>query len=408
MNGIIEQRRGDGNIILYLIPAGIPVSIKNQISIETGVLMKSYLSHPSHLPMAAILCFNLILPITAAELPDKDLPPGWLFKNYHRLQPFADARGKIGLKDSRGRVIITPRFDQMGPFLNRGDRAYRIIPFHRACRRNDFPCVSMRGQLLEFPLYPDFPVAPVILEGECRLLYIKADDSLHIQGAFPEGLIPCSSGKDSMKFGYRDISGKWAIPPRYDGAFQFSEGLALVLMDETISRSSLRYSCEYRKGRKYGFIDNRGEMIIPLNEYTSPPSPFKEGRSRVEVELSKPLESGGQQRHYYGYMDKKGKMVIKPRFEMSESFHRGIARVMYRDYTLYNCLEPLNNCLGGCALILSGRLGGSRAFKAEKPSIFCVISRSGRILYSTKGGWDGVDTYIKKNYPGWFNEPREE
>jgi hypothetical protein len=76
--------------------------------------------------------------------------------------------------------------------------------------------------------------------------------------------------------------------------------------------------------------------------------------------------------------------------------------VLYRDTFWYNCFQPLNYCLGGIALVLSGRIGGGPAFDIDKPSIFAVINRRGREVYSTKEGWSKVHEYIRRHDPDWF------
>ena len=48
------------------------------------------------------------------------------------------------------------------------------------------------------------------------------------------------------KYGYVDAAGEFVIPPRFDGADTFSEGLALVL-----------------DSGRFGYIDTRGALAIP-------------------------------------------------------------------------------------------------------------------------------------------------
>ena len=82
------------------------------------------------------------------------------------------------------------------------------------------------------------------------------------------------------KVGFIDKAGKQIIPPRYDGAQPFSEGLAAVRI----------------KG-KYGYIDKTGKMVIPPQfEHAGP---FSEGLALIN--------SNGNQ---CGYIDKSGKLVI--------------------------------------------------------------------------------------------------
>jgi WG repeat protein len=82
-------------------------------------------------------------------------------------------------------------------------------------------------------------------------------------------------------FGYMDTSGKVVIPPTYELAYEFSEGLAPV-----------------QKDGKYGYIDRKGAMAIQpafMNAGT-----FRDGLAPV-------LMRGG-----HGYIDTTGRIVIPP------------------------------------------------------------------------------------------------
>ena len=109
----------------------------------------------------------------------------------------------------------------------------------------------------------------------------------------PAELFPASQ---DGKFGYISKSGEMIIPPQFDRALYFSEGLARVAIDE-----------------KHGFIDKTGKIVIPLQfdwAYSS-----SEGLAPVKV---------GDK---HGYIDKTGQVVIQPQFDNVESFHDGFAPV---------------------------------------------------------------------------------
>jgi len=55
------------------------------------------------------------------------------------------------------------------------------------------------------------------------------------------------SRAEGGKFGFIDPSGEWVIPPKFDDAQDFSEGLAAVFVDEI---------------KKWGYIDKKGETVI--------------------------------------------------------------------------------------------------------------------------------------------------
>jgi len=107
----------------------------------------------------------------------------------------------------------------------------------------------------------------------------------------PESLIATKNGD---KYGYADRSGKFIIPPQFEIAYSFIEGLAGVRTDS-----------------KWGWIDKTGKFVIPaqFDDY----SYFSEGLA--------PVKSADK----YGYIDKTGKSVIPPQFERAYSFIEGLA-----------------------------------------------------------------------------------
>lgn len=100
------------------------------------------------------------------------------------------------------------------------------------------------------------------------------------------------------KVGLLNVKGEVVSKTIYSFADNTSEGLTLV----------------GKKG-KCGFIDAKGKEVIKA-KYISAES-FSEGVAVVQ-------EKDG----YYGYINKKGKWIIKPmRAEYCSSFHDGLARV---------------------------------------------------------------------------------
>lgn len=117
------------------------------------------------------------------------------------------------------------------------------------------------------------------------------------------GLHPVPDAKG--KWGFIDQKGKFRIPPVFDGAGQFSEGVAYVWL--------------WRGGqRKNGIVDTRGKFteLPETNDYHII---FRDGLARVQT-------PSGQERKY-GYMDKSGRMVIAPQFFNSGHFSEGLAWV---------------------------------------------------------------------------------
>ncbi len=95
-----------------------------------------------------------------------------------------------------------------------------------------------------------------------------------------------------------NVGARVAIPGRWMSVDSFSEGLARV-----------------RDGnRKYGYIDQTGNLVIPCNWKSA--GPFSEGLA-VVVDANKK----------YGYIDKTGRLVIPCQWEDAMDFHLGRAGV---------------------------------------------------------------------------------
>ncbi|MDE6300976.1 MAG: WG repeat-containing protein [Muribaculaceae bacterium] len=101
-------------------------------------------------------------------------------------------------------------------------------------------------------------------------------------------------------YGYKDNSGQQVIPPKYEDAWSFSDGLAAVMLNG-----------------KWGYIDKKGELVIPT-KYDSP-GRFHEGLAIVKINGKR------------GYIDNKGVFVIPPKYDEIESFQEGLAAVKIND-----------------------------------------------------------------------------
>ena len=97
------------------------------------------------------------------------------------------------------------------------------------------------------------------------------------------------------KYGYKH-KGRVVIPAKYDDAWYFSEGLALVKING-----------------KWGFIDKTGAMVIPAKYDVA--CPFIEGLASVKI--------NGK----WGSIDKTDTMVIPAKYDGAGSFSEGLAAV---------------------------------------------------------------------------------
>lgn len=103
------------------------------------------------------------------------------------------------------------------------------------------------------------------------------------------------------RYGYIDKSGKFVIPPVYKHAYDFSDGLAVVLI-----------------GGRHGYINKAGSVVIKPQLYVG--HNFSDGLSAMAV-------PGRNDTYKWGYIDKAGKVVIRPQFEWATDFHEGHAAV---------------------------------------------------------------------------------
>ena len=133
------------------------------------------------------------------------------------------------------------------------------------------------------------------------LLYDSAGD-------FHEGYANVQSGK---LWGYIDTMGKWLVEPKYDSAWEFSEGLARI-----------------RIGLLYGFIGKEGIFIRPNFREARD---FKEGLAKVKA-AEKDISG-------WGYINKQGKWIIEPFWNLAWSFSEGLACVL-DDYHKVGYITP--------------------------------------------------------------------
>ena len=112
---------------------------------------------------------------------------------------------------------------------------------------------------------------------------------------------------EKKKYGYADEKGNIAIKPQFDGAENFNDGMALVMIKEGYTE-------------KWGYIDLTGKMVIPAT-YKLRPGRFSEGLAVVKIgEADYDCEMA--------YIDKAGKRVMDREPWVLNEFHNGFAWVL--------------------------------------------------------------------------------
>lgn len=147
---------------------------------------------------------------------------------------------------------------------------------------------------------------------------------------FNEGEAAMMSGS---KWGFVDKKGNEVIPPKYDDAYQYNEDIAFVKMGnefqyidkkgntvfkapfEDIDRLCHQGLIAVRKDGKMGFINKKGKLVIKPQFDNSQFTHFTEGLAPVMVK-----ENG---KELWGYINRKGKLKIKPQFDDAQNFTNG-------------------------------------------------------------------------------------
>lgn len=157
---------------------------------------------------------------------------------------------------------------------------------------------------------------------------------------FSEGLAVVATHENGYQEGYIDETGKVVIKPQYVMARDFSEGLAAVGFGEFTMHGGGKHTTGFidksgkliiaakfygasdfseglaavNRDEKYGFIDRSGEIVIPMQFDEA--WGFSEGLACVKI--------GNK----FGFIDKTGKLVIKAKYSLPATFREGLANVI--------------------------------------------------------------------------------
>ncbi|WP_025717044.1 WG repeat-containing protein [Paenibacillus sp. 1-18] len=122
-------------------------------------------------------------------------------------------------------------------------------------------------------------------------------------GDFSEGLAPVQNAKG--KWGFINKQGKVVIPFKFTDAQDFSEGLASVKNAKN----------------EVGFIDKSGALVIKYQQKYDIAFPFKEGLALVGKQAHSSVSDGK-----FGYINRQGQLLTKLEYKAeSSSFSNGYA-----------------------------------------------------------------------------------
>jgi len=218
-----------------------------------------------------------------------------------------------GYIDERGQTILPPRFEYANDFQDNG-----LAVVETGGKQG---VIDARGRFVVEPVYES--VSP-FSEGRATVIDKKGfrviDDLGHILtpntydyiGAYHDGraVFYTMDAGGLSRYGYLNLAGQEAIPAQYLDATDFANGRAVVKVKES------EYALIGTDGRRlavynYAFVGSPGDGLLSFQQ----------------------TENGK-----YGYIDEKGKIVIPPRFSVALPFQNGRAVV--------NIAEDYNNLYG--------------------------------------------------------------
>lgn len=209
-------------------------------------------------------------------------------------------------------------------------------------------------------------LAPVLIDTQWGYIDPKGDLEIgadyDLAGSFSEGMAPVKIGD---KWGYINREGKTVVEPKFVAADMFKDGLAIAL----VSKDSPDFPAEAQakldsilkdpntpalrkailaigSSRQAGFIDKSGKFVVP--PIYAAVSPFSDGLALVWSEKDpKFIDRQGKVRvtpppceevkdfseglaaikikDKWGYINKLGKLVIKPTLDRADNFNSGLA-----------------------------------------------------------------------------------
>lgn len=279
----------------------------------------------------------------------------------------AELKKKLGCIDIKGNEIIPIKYDDIGFWGS------NLIPVNVGAKEINYlktggkwGYCNSKGKLV-IPI--QFDKAETFREGIAAIKLNRKWGFIDTNGktiinpkydevkSFSEGLCAVSINK---KWGYINRKGQIIIKPEYGEASEFKNGIAIVFMgrmakndsEETIGKYCLinnrgeritepmfEMIWNFKEGfakveikdtadkysTKKGFINTKGEIVVPMiydDAYD-----FNEGLAAVGIKSKEDEAMLFDNNYLYGYVNEKGKEVIKVQFSLANKFIGGKAVV---------------------------------------------------------------------------------
>jgi len=340
-----------------------------------------------------------------------------------RLLPILEKK-KVGYIDSTGKVIITPQFDTEIPIIDYiNDKDYYPIPdFPENIYFSEGLAFNQKYYRIFYSKIPLWKYNYIIDTSGATIfgdLYISndfykmsdlIDEIFQVPneiyngsmsrmkgyiGSYSNGLIVAEKnsiyvykGDSKSNRTYFNRSGQQEFGVQFDDAFAFSDGIGLVIDNET-----------------YYFIDSIGNILFNRKGYRYASS-FSCDRAILSDDLQK-----------FGYMDKTGKVVIPQIYDRVFRFSNQVARVYNNNIFFY--IDKNNNKLHNrefeeaydyideCALVKeNGKYGfiDKKGNFIDEPKYLQAFGFSeGLGLIKEDNKWFYIDKNGKKYFPNGFD-----
>jgi hypothetical protein len=347
-------------------------------------------------------------------------------------------KGLWGFMNNVGIITIKPQFEKIGGSFwgeTNYDNFQEGVATVQDNKTNQWGYIDTLGNYIGKPEYSylfnfDGGLGCVLKEKENKIgfmdkngkvFYIPNGKLYSYNTKVREGRILFQTGE---KFGYLDLTGKVVIEPVYDAARDFSEGFATVsklskpdahgtrsLVSMVIDKNGKKVNFPYAevssfsdglatfvsKNGKVGFIDKTGKVVIkPLFDGASN---FEGGYARAGIKG----KSGLPEDYRTGFIDKKGNIIVKPIYEWASRFSEGLAVVKkgdkygYVDVNGKEVIKPqftqANDFSEGMAYVYIGGFedGYGRCYGGR----WCYIDKTGKIVidrnyFHVAGFKDGI------------------
>jgi hypothetical protein len=255
-------------------------------------------------------------------------------ESFHNGIAVVSADSLYGAINKSGEFVIAPQYEELSEI---GDDVYMGV-------KNDLSgYLTKKGKPLTqfiFDVAGDFRNGYAVVSKDEKFGLINISGAYNIEPKYEnlsfigDGLLKAQNEDDA--WGIVNVQGQIILPFLYDAIGDFSEHRALVV-----------------KGEKCGYINESGEIIIPVNfRYTSimlTQAKFMDGYALMKQKLKsilidttgKPVTFPGvldygrpssglipvKKNKRWGYADLSGKIVIQPLFESAEPFSNGYATI---------------------------------------------------------------------------------